>query len=183
MKTKYGRVIELQHSYLRAEGRRAREAFYGPKMIWVVDGLRNKRDKSNFYEALERSTIVSLKPLKFAVRFEACSILRLWADSGVGVVFDFGDTDNYCFKAPYCFKVPVLWYLAPGSQNGLALLFPMYREEFVKRLLTGSELAGISAKIVPPTPPRRRSAGFQQYPSRKRRRRPQTFARGPRKRM
>jgi competence protein CoiA len=45
VKTTSGRVIEFQHSFLKAEERVAREAFYG-RMVWVVDGCRRKRDVS-----------------------------------------------------------------------------------------------------------------------------------------
>ena len=37
MRTADGLVIELQHSSISSEEIRAREAFYGAKMIWVVD--------------------------------------------------------------------------------------------------------------------------------------------------
>jgi competence protein CoiA len=37
IRTKAGRVIELQHSPISAEDIREREEFYGPGMVWVVD--------------------------------------------------------------------------------------------------------------------------------------------------
>jgi hypothetical protein len=42
-----GIVIEFQHSPIVSQERRSRENFY-KKMIWVVDGTRNKRDYMRF---------------------------------------------------------------------------------------------------------------------------------------
>ena len=50
VKTKTGTVIEFQHSFLKAEERTSREAFYG-KMVWVVDGRRRVRDATQFYRS------------------------------------------------------------------------------------------------------------------------------------
>jgi competence protein CoiA len=46
-------VIEFQHSLLGPEERRSRDAFY-PKLVWVVDGARRKRDSEQFRKAFIR---------------------------------------------------------------------------------------------------------------------------------
>jgi competence protein CoiA len=54
--TESGMVIEFQHSHLEREEREARERFY-QKMVWVVNGLRRKRDRALF---LRRSVYIKL---------------------------------------------------------------------------------------------------------------------------
>lgn len=51
VETDQGWVIEFQHSYLKPDERRSRDAFY-PKLVWVVDGARRKRDPEQFRKAL-----------------------------------------------------------------------------------------------------------------------------------
>src|SRR5262249_40527523 len=48
VKTESGIVLEFQHSPLRPEERDAREDFYRT-MAWVVDGLRLKKDRTQFF--------------------------------------------------------------------------------------------------------------------------------------
>jgi competence CoiA-like predicted nuclease len=55
VKTDHGWVIEFQHSYLKPEERRSRDAFY-PKLVWVVNGARRKRDSEQFRKALNQGT-------------------------------------------------------------------------------------------------------------------------------
>ncbi len=50
VKTDDGWVIEFQHSYIKPEERRSREAFYH-KLVWVVDGLRRQTDGAQFRKA------------------------------------------------------------------------------------------------------------------------------------
>ena len=52
VKTDQGWVLEFQHSSLADEERQARNNFY-PQLVWIVDGMRRKRDKTQFFNALE----------------------------------------------------------------------------------------------------------------------------------
>ena len=54
VKTDSGVVLEFQHSFLREDERESREIFY-PKMVWVVDGRRRKRDRKQFSASLTRA--------------------------------------------------------------------------------------------------------------------------------
>lgn len=49
VKTPGGLVMEFKYSPIDPEERKARESFYG-NMVWVVNGTRLVRDKSQFYE-------------------------------------------------------------------------------------------------------------------------------------
>jgi competence protein CoiA len=174
VKTRHGRVIEFQHSYLKPEERRAREAFY-KRMVWVVDGLTRKRDKQSFYKALGAGRLISVTPLAYSVPSNGCSLLRDWASSHVDVFFDLGET----LEAFPLFRARVLWRLYPKSPDGLALLSPVPVVNFIQACLGGAPLKGIYAKAVveppscpPPSRPVRRSrraTGFEQYLARKHR--------------
>jgi competence protein CoiA len=94
VKTDQGWVIEFQHSYIKPDERRSREDFYH-KLIWVVDGTRRKRDKSQFFKALQYGRLI-LKELglwRFPIR-EECALLRDWTRSNVPVFFDFSGCAN-----------------------------------------------------------------------------------------
>jgi hypothetical protein len=137
VKTEDGSVIEFQHSFLKREERRAREAFYG-RMVWVVDGMRRKRDMPQFFEALSFAKVVRGKPLTFAIPNIEGALLRDWAESSAPVFFDFGD-----IKSPIDlpgFTTPVLWRLEPIGANGLRFLIPVLRSSFNAALPEGLNL-------------------------------------------
>jgi hypothetical protein len=119
VQTEQGWVIEFQHSYLHAEGRRAREAFY-TKLIWVVDGVRCKRDEKQFMQSLVSGACISTKPPLFSIYASECALLQKWGDSRVPVFFDFGA------KKP---EESVLWCLLPGT-NVRRYVVPFTRAGF-----------------------------------------------------
>lgn len=143
VKTSLGRVIEFQHSYLKPEERRSREAFYG-SMIWVVDGLRRTRDKRSFYEAPYARHLTSSRSLTYVVPSNQCALLQDWADSRVPVYFDLGGAQ----ESIAWFGRPVLWRLSPNSPNGLALLSPVPVVNFVNALRQGIAVKGIRVNVV-----------------------------------
>ncbi len=90
VKTDRGWVIEFQHSYLKPEERRSRDTFY-PKLIWVVDGTRRKRDRNQFLKAWEEGTPVGAKsPVRRAFS-DDCRLLQEWSGSPGPVFYDFGE--------------------------------------------------------------------------------------------
>jgi hypothetical protein len=88
VKTGDGWVIEFQHSYLKPEERRSREAFY-PKLIWVVDGTRRKRDRAQLIKAWNDG--VALAPYLRKAFSDHCGLLREWTGSSALVFLDLGD--------------------------------------------------------------------------------------------
>lgn len=164
VKTSQGCVIEFQHSYLQANERRSREAFYRP-MNWVANGLRRTRDKPSFYNTLQERQLVRLRPLRFLVSATECALLRDWANSRAGVFFDFGVTQEDIGW----FGMPVLWHLSPKSPNGRALLTPVPVVNFVEAHLRGVPVEGIQVKAVEHTPRTRTRPlpGFERYLARK----------------
>jgi competence protein CoiA len=89
VKTDQGWVIEFQHSFLTPEERRSRDAFY-PKLVWVVDGSRRKRDAEQFRMAFLRGAPIGSNPHLRTVLSDECSILREWVSGNSLVFIDFG---------------------------------------------------------------------------------------------
>lgn len=88
VKTDQGWVLEFQHSHMKPEERQSRDNFY-PKLVWVVDALRRKRDRVKFADAWNRGAPVGRNPRVRKIRLDT-TLLREWADSSAHVFFDFG---------------------------------------------------------------------------------------------
>ncbi len=93
IKTDSGLVIEFQHSHIKPDERRSREAFY-KNMIWVVDGTRLKRDFPRFFkEFWTDDGICDVHETKnkdiYTVSFPEWCFPKNWVESTVPVVFDF----------------------------------------------------------------------------------------------
>lgn len=141
VKTPHGCVIEFQHSHLRPEERRSREAFYKP-MIWIVNGLRRKRDRASFNKG--RVRIIRLAPLTLRTRTEQSALLQEWIDCEAPVFFDFGIAPEDIAS----FGTAVLWCLSPRSTNGVALLSPVMLGKFIHSLREGEPIKGISLELT-----------------------------------
>lgn len=118
-------VVEFQHSYLKPEERRSRNAFY-KKLVWVVDGSKRKTDKKQFAKILKEESIKIIdNPPTIKVRFpEECRLFNEWGNSNSLVFFDFtGDkeTDN-----------SLLWLLYPHMQSGNIYLSYISKSGFIE---------------------------------------------------
>ena len=118
VKTAHGWALEFQHSYIKPEERRSREAFYA-KLMWVVDGTRRKRDKAQFLKAFEESTPLSRSSPMRRVWSGEGALLRDWVVSAAHVFFDFGDEQK-------------LWWLSPASDTTRAYVMPVSVSEFLE---------------------------------------------------
>ena len=110
-------VIEFQHSYIKPEERRSRDAFYG-KLVWVVDGLRRTRDEAQYQTVVNEGVPVGGNPLIRRVFPDKSALLREWVDGPVPVFFDFGEAK-------------LLWWLFSRSPNGQAYVAAVSRADFV----------------------------------------------------
>jgi hypothetical protein len=119
VKTDQGWVLEFQHSNIKPVERLARNTFYHPKLVWVVDGASRKRDEANFYKAWNEGTPVPVNVPMRSVFSDGNSLLREWSDSTAPVFFDFGEVDK------------PLWCLIPGGRNGKSYIGPFARATFV----------------------------------------------------
>jgi hypothetical protein len=129
VKTDQDWVLEFQHSYLKPEERRAREAFYD-KLVWVADGTRRKRDRSQFFNALKEGVRVSEKAPVLRLRgfLDECVLLWEWAGSHAPIFFDFGDDSG-------------LWYLLPESSDRMAYVVNFSRIYFIELFRGGAQKA------------------------------------------
>lgn len=118
VKTVQGWTIEFQHSYLNPQERRSRDAFY-PKLIWVVDGTRRKRDKTQLLSAWNDSRPAIAYPAMRWVRAQECALLVDWKESHAHVLFDLGE------------ELPLFYRLAKDRSNGSAYMIQLPRNEFV----------------------------------------------------
>ena len=120
MKTDQGWVIEFQHSPIEPDERRSRDAFYSPKLIWVVDGTRRKNDRKQFFKAHKEGKQVGGNRIVRIAFWDECRLLREWADSNGYIFFDFGEDVE-----------DVLWWLFK-SPNEPVYVLPVLRREFIK---------------------------------------------------
>jgi hypothetical protein len=118
VKTERGWVIEFQHSYIKPEERRSRDAFY-PKLVWVVDGTRRKRDGKQFVEAVNNGARFAANLPIVQVRSDECALLREWAGSHAPIFFDFGSEQ-------------ALSWLIAGRPDGPAYVGPVSRASFIE---------------------------------------------------
>jgi hypothetical protein len=165
VKTPHGRIIEFQHSYLKPDERRTREAFY-KSIIWVVNGLRLKRSKHSFYRLLTERVPPNVPQSQFSIMTHECEPLRAWGNSGVGVYLDFGETEEDVRR----FGIRVLWRLSPTNPDGFAVLNAVSITAFIEALLSGTSIKGIPPLLaprvrLPPIP----LPGFARYLARGRR--------------
>lgn len=149
VKNANGCVLELQHSPIDPDERLSRERFYQP-MIWVVDGLRYKRDLATFRQVVERGQIVTDKPLRiWSPLTDKAGIFQRWAPIHWPVFIDFGDEEFQI--AGYPPPGRVLWQLdlAPGTTS--AVVTPVLRESFTRWFgLEGGELQHLVALRAQP---------------------------------
>ena len=108
-------VLEFQHSLIKPEERRSREAFY-EKLIWIVDGTRRKRDEPRFSKELGYTRKLSPRGVRRVYAGEG-RLLEEWGASKAHVLFDFGDGE--------------LWWLSPKSDDTWAYVLPLKREGFL----------------------------------------------------
>ena len=114
VKTVQGWVIEFQHSFLKPEERKARNAFY-VKLVWVVDGLRRTLDKTQFINSLNH---VNIGQNVKTVYLDDCALLREWSGIHAPVFFDFGEQQ--------------LWCLLPTHQDAWGYVAGVTRQEFIE---------------------------------------------------
>jgi len=128
VKTERGWVIEFQHSYLKPEERRSRDAFY-PKLVWVVHASRRERDGKQFLEALNNGVRIGGALPIVKVRSDDCALLREWAGSRAPIFLDF---DN---------EQPLTWLIA-GCAGGPAYVGPISRASFIEMHRSGVTQTG-----------------------------------------
>lgn len=126
VKTQSGWALEFQHSPLKSEERRSRNAFY-PKLVWVVDGTRRKTDIPQFNKILKESAVVTNNPpiqIHRVLFPEECRLLREWHESDALVFFDFQESKET--------KQTMLWFLFPKISDSEAYISTFPRSLFIE---------------------------------------------------
>lgn len=141
-----GLVIELQHSPIPVEERLSRENFY-KNMVWVVDGMRFKRDLAAFREALAKGVRVNDAPLHLDPLTRAMAIVQRWAPLHRDVFIDFGDEDFH--MAGFRPSRKVLWQFVQSPETRRVLIAAVTRESFIQFCLDGSEWQYFGLKQEP----------------------------------
>ncbi|MCQ1839146.1 competence protein CoiA [Neorhizobium galegae] len=164
VKTGADLVVEFQHSPITPDERHSRENFYKP-MIWVVDGVRFKRDPDAFRRALKDCLVVNENPLLLKPSAGNTALFRRWAPIQSPVFIDFGDEGFEIRGFPL--PQPVLWrlYLQEGTDN--VLIAAVTRESFLNHCLNGGELQHLT--LVRYEQPRGRTRPLHQLYGRRRR--------------
>jgi hypothetical protein len=128
VKTVNNWVLEFQHSYLKPDERRSRNAFY-KKLVWVVDGMRRERDKEQFQNVLKDCRVVKQKPLICRIFFpEECRIISEWLACDAFVFFDFNVLDKLD---------DALWFMLPNNSKSGANLMRFPRKDFIQYHIDG----------------------------------------------
>ncbi|MGX5828093.1 competence protein CoiA family protein [Mesorhizobium sp. 43Arga] len=125
--TDNGIVIEFQHSPLAAQERATREAFYR-NMVWIVDGMRLKRDRHRFFTSEKLFRLAFAKDLFITHSPESC-LPAVWLNCAKPVLFDFEG-----FAPPQGTPGAMqgkLWCLLPGRIDGYAVLAAVSRSWFI----------------------------------------------------
>lgn len=127
VKTDKGWVLEFQHSFLPPEERQARNSFY-EKLVWVVDGTRLKRDRTNFFKLVREGVrFRNTAAFKLSGYLDDCALLRDWTGNRSPVFFDFGEEFG-------------LWYLLPTSSLTMAYVVNLPHAYFIKLHLEGEQM-------------------------------------------
>ncbi|MGO4441609.1 competence protein CoiA [Rhizobium sp. RAF56] len=160
VKNSAGLVVELQHSPIPPEERHARESFY-ENMVWVVDGMRYKRDLPAFREAVAEGIIIRDNPLYVEPLRGGTGIFRRWAPLQRPVFIDFGD-EEFRIKGVHP-PEPVLWQFLLHPRTRGVLIAAVTRASFIQFCLNGSPLTHLFVmRHQPPPPPPPGSA--RRYP-------------------
>ena len=124
VKTETGWILEFQHSFLKPDERRSRNAFY-PKLAWIVNGARRPTDKIQFEKAIKENSAIITNPLILRILFpEECRLLKEWYDSDALVFFDFQEAKGT--------NQSMLWFLFPKIADTEAYLSPFLRQFFIE---------------------------------------------------
>jgi len=120
VKTKFGHILEFQHSFLKSDERQARNNFYGSSLVWIVDGLKKKNDLLRFNQLLKNARLInqSINLIQLPPHLDVCPTLQEWSGCNGPVFFDFGN------------DLP-LWCLLPKSSATNRYIGPISRQSFV----------------------------------------------------
>lgn len=114
VKTADGWVLEFQHSFLKPAERQSRNAFYSPKLVWVVNALRRPTDLTHFDNMMKGASRLGPTGCYWVASPGSCRLVKEWLGSAAQVFFDFGP------------KLGLWWMLARLSND--QVMFARYTQ-------------------------------------------------------
>jgi len=146
--------MEFQYSAIHPEEVRSREEFYGPQMVWVVSGIRLKRDLETFAKALSKAEADYLADVRAwrISKYIMPPILQRWASSRRRVLLDFGPVDFSPFRVS---SAELLWQVEFADL--FAKVTPLTKDSVIKHYRDGTEMLGFVShgKLLEMSMPRR----------------------------
>ncbi len=121
VKTDKNRIIEFQYSAISSNEQQSRNEFYG-KIVWVVNGLRRKRDSDQFFSAIKVVGGLDnqlVRRVCDVITDNKSALLRDWSNDSVPVIFDF-------------LEQQVLWCLLPRKPEFQSVVLELSRQEFIR---------------------------------------------------
>jgi competence protein CoiA len=128
-----GLTLEVQHSHLEPDERRAREAFYR-NMLWIVDGsrLEGNRKKIWGWEAALAQIVQGQRRTNLYLTDKAEELFpREWLESPAPVCFDYTGPNSDSTSA----QLP-LFLLYPGIVHRRRLVEPLPRDGLLRSILS-----------------------------------------------
>lgn len=128
-----GLTVEVQHSHLDGDERRAREAFY-KNMLWIVDGSRLERNRkkiSDWQNALVEIIQGKTRTNLFLTDKAEELFPSDWLASPAPVCFDYKGPKSDLSTAAY-----PLFLLYPGTVHGKRLVEPLVRDGLLRSILS-----------------------------------------------
>ncbi|MBL1435551.1 MAG: hypothetical protein COB08_005055 [Rhodobacteraceae bacterium] len=128
-----GLTVEVQHSHLDPEERRAREAFY-KNMLWIVDGSRLKGNRKNITEWRNglAEIVQGQKRTNLFLTDKAEELFpKDWLECPVPVCFDYMGPNAELSAAPQ-----PLFLLYPGTVHRKRLVEPLPRDGLLRSILS-----------------------------------------------
>ncbi len=102
LKTPHGLVVEFQHSQINSEEKLSREEFY-KSIIWIVDGMRRKKDNERFVNGLREFLTTKIKNTYWVLEPKR-AFPSEWTNGKHIVGFDFGIDQNGAHNIYLLFK-------------------------------------------------------------------------------
>lgn len=125
VKTAESWVLEFQHSAIKPEERNSRNSFYS-NIVWVIDGLRLDKDKSQFEDAYKSGQQIMFGkiPITRISKSTKSRLIRNWGSLNICVFFDFQGSRNM--------RERLLWLLLPRSSSEFFYFVPFSGNDFIE---------------------------------------------------
>lgn len=122
-----GTIVEFRHSVINDEGKRTRAAFFGNRMLWVVDCVNRPNALARFRDNKYTMLCEHIPGYEvFSTEEPGKCFPRSWINCNRFVFFDFGEKE--------------VWCLFPRKRNvDMAIFMCLHKNDFVAAVKDGYE--------------------------------------------